>query len=695
MSKHLYEKVDEQKLNMLLNCSNLSECDDDNVRTLLDKYSKLKNSKNGRKIMYYQKNMYGRYSCKYGAQTFKRNVRKFLFGDTHLDIDIVNCHPVILQQLFEKYNIYCKQLVDYNTNRKKYLEDNGIKDKTVLLKAINTENVTSETKLFTDVNKVIYESLLPLLLKEECNRNRLKSLTSARKKEKNDFNHKGSFISLYLQNIENDILMCMCDYVQEQGFVVSSYIYDGFMIEKHDSADEAFLLRIEQHVEQKLQWKVKLAFESLETDWAPQFETIHVIDDNIPTGEELDIEFVQSFKFTDENQEIDSYKVEQFVTYLNNFVCMFDDPLCYGFRRRKNDDYKFVNPAVLADRIGSNIKYWKYSNKSLKYSKCVFIVDKEHPQLKGPVYNLYKRPPQQKPSGTTLAEICPELYDYLYRLIVSSSKDNYVFLEHYFAKMVQVGKTEVSVVLLGDHGIGKSTFGFICALLVGNDEMQYASKYDSYSDLENKFNGDAMTNIVTVIEELPTDVGTYHKFQNKLKTLTTERFMMFEKKGIDRFKGESLNNFILNTNGLNPVNPTDQNRRYPIFEVSNEERRNREYFGNLRKAVRDNIEQVRWYFDHYVYNDDVFSMYVKTDAERDLVALNTDPAELFFREELDDVLAQDDSFENVYESYKDFFYRFKTHGKVLNKQYFSAFLKRNNYSTYRKGGSRTTCVKPN
>jgi len=721
MSKVLYELVSKQKINQVLNCVNLKDLvkedgdDAHQIREILKIYASIPNTDKGKKIMYEQTNGFGRYHCKFGAQTFKREIRKFLFHETHLDIDIVNCHPVLLQQLFEQHNILCKELIDYNTDRKKFLEEHKM-SKQDLLKLINKENLSVNVKVFRNIHDRIYKDLYPKLMQDDTNKMRYKHLVDNKKKCKSkDYNYKGTFIATYLQNIECEILMCMCDFVQKRGFIVSSYIHDGFMIEKSDLADDALLKSIEEHVSESLGWKIKLAFESLEPDWLPDIvEDVNFVEERLPDGSELDIEKICSFKLDDD--ETKSYKLNEFVSYLNNFICEFHDPLCYGYRYKTSQEFKFVKSNVLYERIGSNVKYWKQSNLRKKYDKQVFIVDKNHPDLKENVFNLYQAPSQKFTDAKCLKDISPLSHDYFYRLIVNKSNDNYDFLMNYFSKLTQVGKTEITIFLMGQMGIGKSTFSLFPSLLVGSNERKYSAKYDTYSDIENRFNVDAMTNLITVVEELPTDTATYHKFQNKLKTLTTEKFMMFEQKGVDRFKGESLNNFILCTNGINPINPTIDNRRYAIFEVNPEEKGNREYFKKLREEIFEKIEYLRYFFNHFEYNDDLISLYTKTEAEQNLLELNENISEKYIREQIDqdikDILFYREGCDNdedvfvdksntkcislrvIYDEYTKFFNNHKSQQKALSINYFSNLLKKYRYDIVRRKihGKKITCI---
>ena len=64
---------------------------------------------------------YGRVYCDYSVTTFKKIVRNTLCKDIYHDIDIVNCHPVLLSQLCELNGIKCDKLNYYIKNREEIL----------------------------------------------------------------------------------------------------------------------------------------------------------------------------------------------------------------------------------------------------------------------------------------------------------------------------------------------------------------------------------------------------------------------------------------------------------------------------------------------------------------------------------------------------------------------------------------------
>jgi len=103
--------------------------------TIIKKY--MKRVKDGKvKINYYQNNGRGRYYTNkemVGYQMMLREFRHTLARKIYYDLDIKNCHPVILSQYCKHMNIKCLSLENYNKNR-----DNSIQE------IITLNNITKD-----------------------------------------------------------------------------------------------------------------------------------------------------------------------------------------------------------------------------------------------------------------------------------------------------------------------------------------------------------------------------------------------------------------------------------------------------------------------------------------------------------------------------------------------------------------------
>ena len=675
----LYEKVNQQKLNQVLHCDNIpfDSTNDDlkwfkQFKSNLLKYNHIKDEKNGKKkIIYKQINSFGRYYSSNGYQGFQKEVRKYLSNEYYDDADIENCHPVILEQLLIKNNINpSEDLKSYNSDRDKFIKEYNLNSKLDFIKIINNDILFDNR--FQKIHSLIYSKLLPILKSE--NPGLYKYIKTIKSKK---LNYDGSFISHYLQIIENQILLIIYKELQSLNFTVGALCFDGCMIEKDSRLNKELLITLQNKVKKESGYDIVLKFKSMETEWVPMKNDI-IFDSNNIENEVLTFSrrFVEDFIVLNKEGDIDELNLAQLTNYLNNFICSFDSPLTYGYRNSTDKQFSFTSKDKLSDRIGSNLYYWKISDDRLQYQKVVFILNDSDPILKTNVYNLYVRPPNKKPNCELKLElIAPKFYNYLFEIICDSNKDLYICLLNYISKIAQKGSSEMCLVLMGRMGTGKSTLSKILAYIVGEDDEQYYNKFDSIEDLKSRFNSNMMTSIITTIEELPVDSGNYHSIHSKLKTLITEKNMNYEKKGIDSFKGKSNNNFILNTNEIHPVPATKDNRRFIISKVSDKQRGNRQtYFIPLDQEIKEKIQEIRYFFNNFKFVDDIDSIRPITEAEKKLIELTTKPHEIFLKDLILVGNKFDDSrkFNDIYDDYKSFCS--KQEQKSLRKDIFKGYL---------------------
>jgi hypothetical protein len=270
--KFVSEKVNPERLKQVLLCDNVRFKGGDASNSprnkfqffdKLNKYSKLLDANGEVKLKYYQNEGFGRYFVEngLGLQNFNREVALYLMEGRYLDLDFVNCHPMILKTLLKKHRLTSKFLEEYTTNRSKVLEMYDLK-KTDIITCLYSKNCNPDS-VMSDLHQIIYTNLLPFLKKTYAEQ--------WKKTSKKFENREGSFLSRCIQDIENTILMTLESECIKQGYNPSTLMFDGLHLEC-DEAD-VDVKHLENVILEKTGYPMKLSFKSTETDWAPNIRT--------------------------------------------------------------------------------------------------------------------------------------------------------------------------------------------------------------------------------------------------------------------------------------------------------------------------------------------------------------------------------------------------------------------------------------
>ena len=144
-------------------------------------------------------------------------------------------------------------------------------------------------------------------------------------------------------------------------------------------------------------------------------------------------------------------------------------------------------------------------------------------------------------------------------------------------------KTGVVVVLKSvNQGAGK---GLIVDVLLGNGVFGHAA-YAQVRNIEGligKFNSSLMNKQFVNVDE----VSMNKKEANEVKSMVTEPYMEFEKKGLDKIRLKNLMNFVFTSNNEFCVNLDTSDRRYFILDVDDSNANNHEFFIPFSKYCSD------------------------------------------------------------------------------------------------------------
>jgi hypothetical protein len=141
-------------------------------------------------------------------------------------------------------------------------------------------------------------------------------------------------------------------------------------------------------------------------------------------------------------------------------------------------------------------------------------------------YNRYIRPKTNFNIEKSLEEISPLFCKFL-KVIINYHVPSYIYLINWLSCLIQTGMTKQAIVLIGNMGIGKGTFGELTGKLVGNEYYRFLK---DINHITNKFNGDKEKTILTFIDEIAYNAGTYTRIQEMIKSMITDSRTRIEKK---------------------------------------------------------------------------------------------------------------------------------------------------------------------
>jgi hypothetical protein len=236
-----------------------------NPKAMLESYLKMVlNTKDGSySVMYTNKNE-GRLFCKgFALQNMLREYRHTLFNNIYYDIDIKNCHPVILEQYCLKNNIHAPELKTYNSKRelifKHMIKKGKSKDeiKKALLKIMNGGKLDEGFAEFTNLDNELKTIQKVILILN-------KDIETQVKKEKKTFNIEGSVLNLLLCKIENKIINEAMNFFNKNNFTVGALCFDGLCVEKNKEITENILSSLDKYIEKATDYKVNFIIKSMD-----------------------------------------------------------------------------------------------------------------------------------------------------------------------------------------------------------------------------------------------------------------------------------------------------------------------------------------------------------------------------------------------------------------------------------------------
>ena len=259
----LYEICDKEKLRYILENNDFNE----EVNTLArNSYDSLDND-GCKKIIYKQTCDKNRYYADSSCLTYlKKEIRNSIMPKNIKDIDMINCHPVILNYLYKKSNVDCNILKNYIENRELILSSfgNGRKMiKELFLSILNGgfNDIYSDNKQTNNYLKLFENEIIRIQNYFYINDKRYLNI---------DYNCKGKNLSRIILDIENHILQIMINYFTSKNVNILILEYDGLKIYTDKYSKHFSINELESNFHKNIGINIKLAFKNIE-DSFPEF----------------------------------------------------------------------------------------------------------------------------------------------------------------------------------------------------------------------------------------------------------------------------------------------------------------------------------------------------------------------------------------------------------------------------------------
>jgi len=541
------------------------------------------------------------YISPYGLQVMPISIKNAICKDCLIDIDIVNCHPVILKNICGHYNIKCPLLGNYVNNRDETLND--------IMKKIGCNKSESKIAIIECLNgsKKIYKSDLLEKLKLEfktiadtlaIHKDFEKIAKIVNKDENVNINHKitSRIINIYENScLENTYLYLKDKEIIKNDIVVLSF--DGLMVEDNiynkntltpDFLNEISLF-INEKVGIKLDFVIKPIISKLE------------IPENI-TDDPVIIE--------------DSYEIIK--TKHEDRYCKITDTANFAYKQSNNNWVYYSQSQVINNN--ANLYYSSFSIKTGEWERKLFIYDwiKDENILTfdkleyDPAYkmknikNTFTGFPINLINAVADEDVNNKIKKIKYHIDNVICADNGgcpMFLYYYLANILQNPdkKTGVAILIKGIDGSGKSNiFEWFIEYIIG---INNASKPGKISDVFSQFSPDAIDKLLILVDELNLGDVVKDGGADKLKNLITSKTLTYEQKGQMKTTRQNLINLIATSNNKVPTVINENDRRWTVYEANPQYIGNTDYFNNLYEELEN--EQSQRAFYQYLMNIDI------------------------------------------------------------------------------------------
>ena len=575
-----------------------SSCKNDAERK--ENFDRMKNyvnhmiSNNGTMVMNYDYSQYsnndigGRLYCGKSIQGLSKPVRGFLMKHT-TDIDMINCHPVILKYICDKHNIMCPNLEYYIKNRNTILNTVGADYKQKFLCSVNSDKSNTNDKYEFLRN---FDKECKTIQKQVTSISEYKHIVDSVPDTKT-YNRIGSAINRIICVYENNILQELIKFIQSKNMEISVLAFDGLMVYGDYYGNNDLLREMEQYIENKFEGL------NMKFDYKRHNDEIKMPDDfKIPEKEkELAVangNDYESVKIKFEETHCKIINLCLFVKkFEGRFIFMNKEQLKTSYEHIRYDELvQMKNGTTKIERKKFIPKWLEDENILKKDDFGNYPSDLTCPEN---IYNLW------------IPFAMEEIIDYEYnvdavnmfrkhiRILCGNDEVVADYLEKWIGQMIQFPSVKtICPTFISKEGAGKGTLFHIISKMLGTEKV-YETANPS-RDVWGDFNSLMTRSFLVILDEL-SKKDTLES-EGKIKALITSPSLTINEKNTKSFTITSYHRFAITTNKEEPISTSKDDRRKLIIRCSDELIKNIDYFTEIRK-VFDNVDAIKSCYEYF------------------------------------------------------------------------------------------------
>jgi hypothetical protein len=598
------------------------------IYTKIKKYCKSHITNNFEKLCEYNycnDAVEGRLFCFDSIQTFPKHFRGVIMRDISTDLDMRNCHLVILRYLCRLHNIQCVNLEYYINNRQQILEDmdfDCIDDaKNLFLSSLNSDTLKRNIKhpffkKFDKEMKVIQKQMY----NQECYKHIIQSVPADKK-----YNWIGSGINRIMCYYENRILQVIISELKNRNIEIASLMFDGLMI-YGDYYNDINLLN-------DLEIAIKNTFPKLDMKLHYKHHS-DLID--IPFDfNENQIELINPNSF--QTKCINFEKTHCKIINKSIFMKFENNSFTPMNRNAIKTSYEHIKCEVEVEKNGKiTTKTTSFINKWLEYENIRRFDDVGvYPPSKNCPDNIFNMWIPFEMELIENYEHNQEAIDFFLnhiKILCNHEEAVYDYFICWIGQMIQFPHIKTTCpTLISQEGAGKGSLMRLFEKMLGKEKV-YETATPS-RDVWGNFNGRMTSSFLVNLNEL--SKCETREATNKIKALITDSQLTINIKNVSQYIIESFHRFIITTNNPEPIATSKDERRKFFINSSDELIGNGEYFAKLYAYLED-IDVIKSIFEFFKNYPDLEKFHNRkfpiTEYQKELIMMSIDPIEHWFKD---------------------------------------------------------------